>query len=190
MKTGTQLSKNDEGNNTALQGQSFIELQEMCEEAIGRLAGGEDKYRKSYGRMVFRELKKSCYNKITSSEDLPIMIEEMITQLSGINPKDQIEGMIAMHMIATHKALMNCFTVAGVELKFAQNYHMTLSSINKLSRTFIMQNEALSRHRGKAQQKMTVEHVHVNAGGKAIIGNLSKSVGGQNSSKGVIKNNE
>lgn len=189
MTTDTQLSKKEEGNN-ALQEQTSKELQEMCEEAIGRIAGGEEKYRKSYGRMVFRELKKSCYNNITNGDDLENMIGEMITQLSGIKPKDQIEGMIAMHMIATHKALMNCFTVAAVELKFAQNYHMTLSSINKLSRTFIMQNEALSRHRGKAQQKMTVEHVHVNAGGKAIIGNVSKTVGGQNSSIGVSKNNE
>lgn len=189
MTTDTQLSKKEEGNN-ALQEQSLKDLQAMCEEAVGRLAGGEGKYLKSYGRMVFRELKKSCYNNVTNGDDLQIMIEEMITQLSGINPKDQIEGMIAMHMIATHKALMNCFTVAGVELKFAQNYHMTLNSINKLSRTFMMQNEALNRHRGKAQQKMTVEHVHVNAGGKAIIGNLSKSIRGQNSSKGVTENNE
>jgi hypothetical protein len=33
-----------------------------------------------------------------------------------------------------------------------------------------MQVEALQRYRGKGQQKVTVEHVHVNAGGQAIVG--------------------
>jgi hypothetical protein len=38
--------------------------------------------------------------------------------------------------------------------------------------------EALSRHRGKGQQKVTVEHVHVHAGGQAIVGNVGIPVGG------------
>ena len=49
------------------------------------------------------------------------------------------------------------------------------SSANKLSRTFMMQIEALNRYRGKGQQKMTVEHVHINSGGQAIIGNVTKN---------------
>ena len=32
--------------------------------------------------------------------------------------------------------------------------------------------EVLNRHRGKGQQKVTVEHVQVNAGGQAIVGNI------------------
>jgi hypothetical protein len=32
--------------------------------------------------------------------------------------------------------------------------------------------EALNRHRGKGQQKVTVEHVHVHEGGQAIVGNV------------------
>jgi hypothetical protein len=42
----------------------------------------------------------------------------------------------------------------------------------KLLRTFTMQVEALHRYRGKGQQKVTVEHVHVNAGGQAIVGTV------------------
>src|SRR3984893_14804035 len=42
----------------------------------------------------------------------------------------------------------------------------------KLLRTFTMQVEALQRYRGKGQQKVTVEHVHVNAGGQAIVGTV------------------
>ena len=38
--------------------------------------------------------------------------------------------------------------------------------------------EALNRHRGKGQQKVTVEHVHVHEGSQAIVGNVqSQGVG-------------
>ena len=43
----------------------------------------------------------------------------------------------------------------------------------KLLRTFALQVEALQRYRGKGQQKVTVEHVHVHAGGQAIVGAIT-----------------
>jgi hypothetical protein len=48
-----------------------------------------------------------------------------------------------------------------------------LSQANKLSRTYATLLEALNRHRGKGQQKVTVEHVHVHEGGQAIVGNVA-----------------
>jgi hypothetical protein len=38
--------------------------------------------------------------------------------------------------------------------------------------------EALNRHRGKGQQKVTVEHVHVHAGGQAVVGMVEAPGGG------------
>jgi hypothetical protein len=35
----------------------------------------------------------------------------------------------------------------------------------------------LNRHRGKGQQKVTVEHVHVHEGGGAIVGNVESRGG-------------
>jgi hypothetical protein len=49
----------------------------------------------------------------------------------------------------------------------------------KLLRTFTMQVEALQRYRGKGQQKVTVEHVHVHAGGQAIVGAVTPGGGGR-----------
>jgi hypothetical protein len=46
---------------------------------------------------------------------------------------------------------------------------------NKLARTYTIQMEALQRYRGKGQQKMVIEHVNVNSGGQAIIGNVEAS---------------
>jgi hypothetical protein len=35
----------------------------------------------------------------------------------------------------------------------------------------------LNRHRGKGQQKVTVEHVHVHSGGQAIVGAVAPGEG-------------
>jgi hypothetical protein len=45
-----------------------------------------------------------------------------------------------------------------------------LSQANKLSRTYATLLEALNRYRGKGQQKMTVEYVHVHSGSQAVVG--------------------
>jgi hypothetical protein len=42
-------------------------------------------------------------------------------------------------------------------------------------RTFANQTEALGRYRGKGEQKMMVEHVHVYQGGQAIVGQVSQT---------------
>jgi hypothetical protein len=38
--------------------------------------------------------------------------------------------------------------------------------------------DALNRYRGKGQQKVTVEHVHVHAGGQAVVGTIQTPGGG------------
>jgi hypothetical protein len=53
-----------------------------------------------------------------------------------------------------------------------------LNQANKLSRTYTTLLEALNRHRGKGQQKVTVEHVHVHAGGQAVVGMVETPGGG------------
>jgi hypothetical protein len=40
------------------------------------------------------------------------------------------------------------------------------------TRTHAVLLDALNRPRGKGQQKVTVEHVHVHEGGQAIVGNV------------------
>ena len=52
-----------------------------------------------------------------------------------------------------------------------------LTQANKLSRTYAALVEALNRHRGKGQQKVTVEHVHVHAGGQAVVGAVAAEGG-------------
>src|SRR3954454_24931628 len=98
-----------------------------------------------------------------------------ISDLVGINPKDELEGMMAAQLIASHHAAMECYRRAmGPEQSF-EGRRENLAQAGKLSRTHVLLVEALNRHRGKGQQKVTVEHVHVHAGGQAVVGMVAAS---------------
>ena len=101
-----------------------------------------------------------------------------IAALVGIGPKDELEGMMGAQLIAAHNAAMECYRRAMISEQTFQGRSENLSQANKLSRTFTLLLDALNRHRGKGQQKVTVEHVHVHAGGQAIVGTVEAPGGG------------
>jgi len=92
--------------------------------------------------------------------------------LVGIGPKDEIEGMIAAQLLAAHNAAMECYRRAMIGEQTFAGWREGLSQANKLSRTYAVLLDALNRYRGKGQQKVTVEHVHVHAGGQAVVGTI------------------
>jgi hypothetical protein len=93
-----------------------------------------------------------------------------VAALVGIGPKDELEGMMAAQLIAAHNAAMECYRRAMIGEQTFEGRRENLAQANKLSRTYATLLEALNRHRGKGQQKVTVEHVHVHAGGQAVVG--------------------
>lgn len=110
----------------------------------------------------------------TSQDLLPIVFEG----LHGIAPKDVIEEMLAAQMLACHHAAMDCYSRAHQPGQSLEVRTEALRMAAKLSRTYAMLAEALNRHRGKGQQKVTIEHVHVHEGGQAIVGNVAHRGGG------------
>ena len=101
----------------------------------------------------------------------------VIHGLMGIAPRDELEGMLAAQMFACHAAAMECYRRAMIPEQPHEGWKSQLSQANRLSRTYASLLEALNRHRGKGQQKMTVEHVHVHEGGQAIVGNVQQGGG-------------
>jgi hypothetical protein len=95
-----------------------------------------------------------------------------VDALIGIAPRDEFEGMIASQLIACHNASMECYRRAMIGEQTFEGRRENLSQANKLSRTYAALLDALNRHRGKGQQKVTVEHVHVHSGGQAIVGTV------------------
>lgn len=90
-----------------------------------------------------------------------------------LKPDDPLEAMLGVQMIAAHRAAMNLYARAeravASEMSLEEWNH-TLNHAGKLTRTYIMGMDALNKHRGKGQQKVTVEHVHVHQGGQAVVG--------------------
>jgi hypothetical protein len=109
-------------------------------------------------------------------------INRALAAVSGIGARDEIEGMLATQMVATHFAAISVLRrLKGAETIPQQDSNGNLAT--KLLRTFTMQVEALQRYRGKGQQKVTVEHVHVHSGGQAIVGAVLPGGGGKEKSE-------
>jgi len=93
--------------------------------------------------------------------------------------------MLAAQLVATHMATMDCYK--HLNRTNDRNTHANhLNQVNKLSRTYVALVEALNRHRGKGQQKVTVEHVHVHHGGQAIVGHVEHKREGGPREKGRV----
>ena len=101
-----------------------------------------------------------------------------LAALVGIRPASELEGMMAAQLLASHFAAMECYRRAMLVNQTFEGRRESLSQANKLSRTHTALLEAFNRHRGKGHQKVTVEHVHVHAGGQAIVGNVNGPGGG------------
>src|SRR6516164_5946586 len=106
------------------------------------------------------------------------LLSATLAALVGIAPKDELEGMMAAQLIAAHNAAMECYRRAMIGEQTFEGRRENLAQANKLSRTYATLLEALNRHRGKGQQKVTVEHVHVHAGGQALVGVVEPPGGG------------
>jgi hypothetical protein len=94
----------------------------------------------------------------------------MKAALKGIKPRNELEGMLAGQLVAGHHAAMECYRRAMIPEQSFESRRENLNLASKLSRTFATLVEAMDRHRGKGQQRITVEHLHVNQGGQAVVG--------------------
>jgi hypothetical protein len=93
----------------------------------------------------------------------------LLSVVRGVQPRDELEAMLAVQMGAIHQAtMMMARRLNHVETIPQQD--AAERALNKLARTYATQMEALKRYRTGGQQKVTVEHVTVNAGGQAIVG--------------------
>jgi hypothetical protein len=96
-----------------------------------------------------------------------------------VRPKDEIEAMLAAHMAVTNIVLLELVArtrgaVAGhrYEGNGIRRLDVLGNLTTKFMRTYTMQVEALAR-KNKGQQNIRVKHVHVYAGGQAVVGNVS-----------------
>jgi len=91
--------------------------------------------------------------------------------------------MLAVQMISVHNMAMRTMCLAMLGGQTFEGKKNNINYATKMLRTFMAQMEALKKYRTGGQQKMIVDHVHVNEGRQAIAGVVSPGGGGSNDKK-------
>jgi hypothetical protein len=136
----------------------------------GRLKGIGGSQSDHWNNTLANQAVQALWVKNSSAEERDKQLSATVAALMGIGPKDELEGMMAAQLVAAHNAAMECYRRAMIGEQSFEGRRENLTQANKLSRTYAALVEALNRHRGKGEQKVTVEHVHVHAGGQAVVG--------------------
>ena len=153
------------------------------EETLKRIGGSQSD---DWNHVLGNQALQSLWIKHSDNEVRQRQYNAAIAGLIGIAPQDEIEGMIAAQLIAAHNATMECYRRAMIGEQTFEGRRENLAQANKLSRTYTTLLEALNRHRGKGQQKVTVEHVHVHKGGQAIVGAVNSAGKGSEKTEGQL----
>lgn len=119
-------------------------------------------------------------------------VNAALAVISGVRPTDEIEAMIAAHMAVTNIALLELVArtrgaIAGhlYQGSGLKRLDVLGNLTTKFMRAYAMQIEALAKKRRKGEQTVTVRHVHVHAGGQAVVGNVTHRGG-----RGETKNDQ
>jgi len=102
--------------------------------------------------------------------------------LAQFKPRDEVEALLAIQMLGVHNLAMDCLQRAMMGGQTFAGRQSNVNYATKMNRTFISQLTALKKYREGGQQKMTVEHIHINEGGQAIVGQVNQGGGKKNES--------
>jgi hypothetical protein len=105
-----------------------------------------------------------------------IAVNASLAFIEGAKPRDEIECALVIQMACTHSAAMAVLNRLGGAAGDRTVAAMA-SAAARLLRAYATQVEALRRLRNGGSQTVRVEHVHVNEGGQAVIGNVNSIPG-------------
>lgn len=146
---------------------------ELAEAVLCRALGTTDK--KYAGSLINSIANASASSGLLNSNGADI-IGNAIVAANALHAESPAEGMLIAQMIAVHNSAMEAMRrMHNVEM--LEHFNSYSNQANKLMRTFTAQMEALKRYRQKASQTVRVDHVHVNEGGQAIVGDVHHTGG-------------
>jgi hypothetical protein len=107
-----------------------------------------------------------------SAEERNALLVKAVDMFNDFKVEDGIEGMLAVQMIGTHHAIVECFRRAIIPEQPLSAEKMYLSQAERLMGLYARHLAGFDKHRGRGQQNITVKHVNVASGGQAIVGNV------------------
>ena len=92
--------------------------------------------------------------------------------IESAKPQEEVECALVIQMACTHTAAMAVLGRLGGGHGGDRHVAMMATAAARLVRAYATQVKTLRRLRNGGSQYVRVEHVHVNAGGQAVIGNI------------------
>jgi hypothetical protein len=148
------------------------------EDREGRLKAVGGSRSDNWNNILANQVVKALWVAHSDNAAREIQYQAALSGVMGIGPKDELEGMMVAQLVAAHSAAMECYRRAMIGEQTFEGRRENLNQANKLSRSWAMLLDALNKHRGKGQQKVTVEHVHIHSGGQAVVGTVEAPGGG------------
>lgn len=100
----------------------------------------------------------------------------MLSVIKDIEPRDQLESMLAAQMAVVHEAAMTMARRLG-NVEDIRQQDSAINGLTKLTRNFAALLDAHKRYRHGGEQRVVVQHVNVNDGGQAIVANVAAQPG-------------
>jgi len=101
-----------------------------------------------------------------------VAIDGAIDFYRSFEPKDNLECLLAAQMVATHSMAMHFSARAMLKDQTFDGIDSNINRATKLMRTYVAQVEALRKYRTGGKQTIQVQHINVNEGGQAVVGNI------------------
>jgi hypothetical protein len=103
-------------------------------------------------------------------KDVAKNLNGILGALQALKPQDEIEGMLISRLISLHNQGMEYLGRTNNEGQTPQGIDTNVNRSTKLFRLYNETLETLMRYRRKGEQRVIVQHVNVENGGKAIVG--------------------
>ena len=147
--------------------EGVLHVSQHGEDALARIFGSESPA-VNEGLFLHGYLTLNSSELEDSTKDMRGFLPAIIREIA---PRDGVERMLAVQMATTHVALVR----QGGRMANAEQLPQLEAherAYNKLARTYTAQVEALRKYRNGGKQTVTVQHVNVEDGGQAIVGNV------------------
>lgn len=113
------------------------------------------------------------FSVMESGQDPVETARHALRLLEEMAPRNATESMLALQMMGVHNSAVEFVRRSQLGNQTFEAVDANVNRGVRLMNLFIAQLGAMAKLKGTAgQQKMTVEHVHVHAGGQAIVGTV------------------
>ncbi len=166
---------------------SYMKIQKGEEPGKHAISGVDGKnvfYCGTYDPDLTTNIADQVINTCMTGEELTerstLHINATFAAILETDPQDPTELMLATQMATIHNTVMRYSSLAMKDEQPIELASFYVNSITKMMRTYTAQIEALNKYRNKGKQQITVKHQHVNVndGGQAVIGDITQGGGG------------